>query len=155
MFDHSCHRSGGMWLRIRIQDFRRIRIRIRIRIQSGFRVWWLKTEGEKIQQKLFFIFFYLKMQFLLMSKLQEKPSALKREHPALQKMKFINFFMFWGHFCPTGSRSGHGSRDPIESGRIHRTACHSFVMFYGYPFSPFFVLSICSQLRRQWESVDL
>jgi hypothetical protein len=25
-----------------------------------------------------------------MSKLQEKPSALKKEHPALQKMKFIN-----------------------------------------------------------------
>ncbi len=28
-----------------------------------------------------------------MSKLQEKPSALKREHPALQKIKFINFFL--------------------------------------------------------------
>jgi hypothetical protein len=28
-----------------------------------------------------------------MSKLQEKPSALKREYPALQKMKFINFFL--------------------------------------------------------------
>jgi hypothetical protein len=26
-----------------------------------------------------------------MPKLQEKPSALKREHPALQKMKCINF----------------------------------------------------------------
>jgi hypothetical protein len=28
-----------------------------------------------------------------MSKLEEKPSALKREHPALQKLKFINFFL--------------------------------------------------------------
>jgi hypothetical protein len=28
-----------------------------------------------------------------MSKLQEKPSALKREHPALQKMTFILFFL--------------------------------------------------------------
>jgi hypothetical protein len=28
-----------------------------------------------------------------MSKLQENPSALKREHPALQKIKFINFFL--------------------------------------------------------------
>jgi hypothetical protein len=37
-----------------------------------------------------------------MSKLQEKPSALKREHPALQKMKFLYFFMFVGHFCPPG-----------------------------------------------------
>jgi hypothetical protein len=28
------------------------------------------------------------------SKLQEKPSALKREHPALQNMKFILLFLF-------------------------------------------------------------
>jgi hypothetical protein len=63
-----------------------------------------------------------------MSKLQEKPSALKREHPALQKIKFINFSLFVGHFalldpdldresgsrCESGSR--YGSGDPIESG---------------------------------------
>jgi hypothetical protein len=30
----------------------------------------------------------------------EKPSALKREHPALQKMKFINCFLFfWAIFA--------------------------------------------------------
>jgi hypothetical protein len=29
-----------------------------------------------------------------MTKLQENPSALKREHPALQNMKFFNFFIF-------------------------------------------------------------
>jgi hypothetical protein len=29
-----------------------------------------------------------------MSKLQEKPSALKREHLAVQKMNFINLFIF-------------------------------------------------------------
>jgi hypothetical protein len=29
------------------------------------------------------------------SKLHEKPSALKREHPALQKMTFLNFFLFF------------------------------------------------------------
>jgi hypothetical protein len=41
-----------------------------------------------------------------MSKLQEKPSALKREHPALQKMKFIyKKFYVVGHFCPPGSGS--------------------------------------------------
>jgi hypothetical protein len=28
-------------------------------------------------------------------KLQEKPSALKREHPALQNMKILYFFLFW------------------------------------------------------------
>ncbi len=31
-----------------------------------------------------------------MSKLQEKPSAHKREHPALQNIKFLNFFLFLG-----------------------------------------------------------
>jgi hypothetical protein len=29
-------------------------------------------------------------------KLQEKPSARKREHPALQKMKILSFFLFFG-----------------------------------------------------------
>jgi hypothetical protein len=29
-----------------------------------------------------------------MPKLQEKPSALKREHPALQNMKILYFFLF-------------------------------------------------------------
>jgi hypothetical protein len=38
--------------------------------------------------------------------LQEKPSALKREHPALQKMKIsVLFSIFLGHFCPPGSGS--------------------------------------------------
>jgi hypothetical protein len=30
-----------------------------------------------------------------MAKLQAKPSALKREHPALQKMKNLSFFLFF------------------------------------------------------------
>ncbi len=47
-----------------------------------------------------------------MSKLQEKPSALKREHPALF---FVS--MFVGHFCPPGSGgSRYGSRYLTESG---------------------------------------
>jgi hypothetical protein len=49
-----------------------------------------------------------------MSKLQEKPLALKRGHPALQKMKFITFSYVCGSLCPP--RSGYGSRGPIESG---------------------------------------
>jgi hypothetical protein len=41
-----------------------------------------------------------------MPKLQEKPSALKREHPVLKNMKILDFFaIFVGHFCPSGSRS--------------------------------------------------
>jgi hypothetical protein len=58
------------------------------------------------------------------SKLKEKLSALKRENPALQNMKFINFFIiFVGHFLPIWIRfwipnldSASGSTDPIESG---------------------------------------
>jgi hypothetical protein len=42
-----------------------------------------------------------------MSKLQEKPSVLKREHQALRLMKFLKFFyIFVGHFCLPGSESG-------------------------------------------------
>ncbi len=44
-----------------------------------------------------------------MSKLQKKPSALKREHPSLQNMKFLDFFLLWwmvSQFFPPGSRSG-------------------------------------------------
>ncbi len=43
-----------------------------------------------------------------MSKLQEKPSALKREHPAPQKIV--------GHFCPPEYGIFYGSKEPIESG---------------------------------------
>jgi hypothetical protein len=45
-----------------------------------------------------------------MSKLQKKPSALKRDHPILQNMNFYKFFStFVGHFCPPGSGSGSAS----------------------------------------------
>jgi hypothetical protein len=54
-----------------------------------------------------------------MFKLQEKPSALKREHQAFQKIKF---FLCWTFFAlldldpDIEFRSGYGSRDPIGYG---------------------------------------
>jgi hypothetical protein len=49
------------------------------------------------------------------SKLQEKPSALKREHSALQNMKFHNFFLFlWVIFALLDPDPE--STDLIESG---------------------------------------
>jgi hypothetical protein len=56
-----------------------------------------------------------------MSKLPEKPSALKKEPPALQKMKFITFFLcLWVIFArldpDLDCEYGSGSRDPVESG---------------------------------------
>jgi len=41
-----------------------------------------------------------------MSKLQKKPSALRREHTALQTGNFVIFSTFVGHICPPGSGSG-------------------------------------------------
>jgi hypothetical protein len=93
-----------------------MRIRIRIRIQhfsncgSGFRIpdpdpGFDDVKLKKIYSwKLIFIFF-IKTCHLLSPrpplktpKVQEKPSALKREHPALQNMKILDF-------CPPGSGS--------------------------------------------------
>jgi hypothetical protein len=54
-------------------------------------------------------------------KLQKKPSALKREHPALQNMKFqkkilILWFIFALLDLDPDSGSGYGSMDLIDSG---------------------------------------
>jgi hypothetical protein len=48
-----------------------------------------------------------------------KPSALKREHPALQNMKFLNFFLLlWVFFVLLDPDPEYGSRFTylIESG---------------------------------------
>jgi hypothetical protein len=78
---------------------------------SGSRVLMTNTE-EKNTAEIFFISFRSTIAIYLSlglhertSKLQEKPSALKREHPALQKMKFINFFFYvCGSFLPSWIR---------------------------------------------------
>ncbi len=72
-----------------------------------------------------------------MSKLQEKPSALKSEHPELQKLKIVSFFLcLWVLFalldldpdCESGSWYDPGTQlnpDPIRIRiriRIHGTA---------------------------------
>jgi hypothetical protein len=55
--------------------------------------------------------------------LQKKPSALRKEHPALQNMKFLNIFLLlWVIFAfldpdpDPDSEYGSGSTDLIESG---------------------------------------
>jgi hypothetical protein len=69
--------------------------------------------------KFFGIFYFLRTIYLSLGlckgrqKLQEKPSALKRELATIQNMKFPNFSSFWGHVCRSGS--GSGSIDPTES----------------------------------------
>jgi hypothetical protein len=105
------HLIAVLWIRILLnldpdpdQAFQVNRIRYRIRIQ-GF-------DDQKNEKKCFFYIFFIKNLNLLIlrpsyrtSKLQEKPSALKRDHPALQKMKLINCFLFIGSFYPPGSGS--------------------------------------------------
>ncbi len=66
-----------------------------------------------------------------MSKLQEKPSALIREYPPLQKMKFINCFLYlWVIFAlldpdpiayPDMDPGNPLNSDPIRI-RVHSTA---------------------------------
>ncbi len=88
-----------------------IQIRIRpiilgwipIRIQSGSRVfmtkYWKKFTAEKFLIKNYNL--PIPRPPYRTSKLQKKPSALKRKHPALQNMKFLNFFYFCGSFLPS------------------------------------------------------
>ncbi len=64
--------------------------------------------------------------FLLSIQLQEKPSALKRKHPVLQKIKFI-FFNFCGSFAFLNPDPDPGTPlnpDPIRI-RIHNTGIQS------------------------------
>jgi hypothetical protein len=57
------------------------------------------------------------------SKLKKKPSALKREHLALQNMEFLYFIFLWPLWVifallnpDPDFESGYGSTDLIESG---------------------------------------
>jgi hypothetical protein len=88
-----------------------IRIRIRIRIQHFKWIWigtdpgfWWPQKWKKIKLKFFFFFFQIKNSKnrfpYRTDKLQEKPPALRREHPALQKMKFIHCFLFFRAIFP-------------------------------------------------------
>jgi hypothetical protein len=72
-------------------------IRIQFRIQ-GF-------DDQKLKKKIYnwktFLYFWIENCYLLIlwppqrtHKLQEKHSALKRENPALQKMKILYFFLW-------------------------------------------------------------
>ncbi len=117
-----------MWIwihRIRVHHFKWIRIRIR---NQGF--------DDKTFLKIlpkFLNLFFIKICNLLKvflglhkgppSYKRSLPSALKREHPALKKIKFINCFLFfWVIFAlldldpDQDCESGSGSRDPIEYG---------------------------------------
>ncbi len=54
----------------------------------------------------------------------------QKEQTELQKMKLLNYF-FLDHFCPLGSWSGYGSRDPIE---YNNAPYVTFVTFSDYLF---------------------
>jgi hypothetical protein len=67
--------------------------------------------------------------------------SLPREHPALQNMKFLNFYLlFVDHFCSgsgSDSDSESGSTDQIESGSGSETllkiwVCKIFLYFQDF-----------------------
>ncbi len=72
----------------------------------GSRILMAKNWRRKKSGLNFFLFLSINWNFLISrstwrtSKLQEMPSALKKEHPALKKIKFINCFLFfWAIFA--------------------------------------------------------
>jgi hypothetical protein len=100
------------WIWIRIQHFSLILIQI----QDFY-----DRKLTKINTRKKY-FFDQKLQFTyLQGSIKDaqstgKPSALQREHPALQNMKFLNFFYLCGCFCRLGpdlySESVSGFRNP-------------------------------------------
>jgi hypothetical protein len=50
---------------------------------------------------------------------QEKPSALKREHPVLKNMKILDFFLFCGSFLPSWIRIRNLNADPDPATQIN------------------------------------
>ena len=85
-----------MW--IRVQHFRSMQIRIEgFDDQEIVKFYYLKIKWIFFDQKCSTLSLgpFLKDGF----KFQEILQALKREHPALQNMKFLNFFYFAGHFA--------------------------------------------------------
>jgi hypothetical protein len=51
-----------------------------------------------------------------MSKLQKKPSAFKKEHPAVEKIKFVNYFYFSGPFLDPDPYREYGSGSTTSVG---------------------------------------
>jgi hypothetical protein len=79
-----------------------------IRIQDLMTQNWKNAEETKIYflWKIAIYGYWILSLFKRTSKLQ-KHSALKREHPALQKIKFINFFPYlWVNFAFLGPYPG-------------------------------------------------
>jgi hypothetical protein len=62
-----------------------------------------------------------------MPKLKEKPSALKKEHPALPNMKILYFFYFCGSFLPSWIRIRirNLNADPDPATQINADPCGS------------------------------
>ncbi len=116
-------------IRIGIQHFRLNTVPIRIRIQSRSSVQMTKNGKNLQQQKKYNL--PIPRPPERTSNLQKKPSALKREHPALQNMKFPKLFVYFcGPFLPSWTRIPNPDTDqrtwlnpdPIRM-RIRNTGC--------------------------------
>jgi hypothetical protein len=90
---------------IRIQDFADQKLKKKLPLKK---MWYFFQN---------YIFKSKRAIYLFLGLPKERPSYRKslqpsQKHSALQNIKFLNFFLFVGHFCPPGS----GSTELIESG---------------------------------------
>jgi hypothetical protein len=69
--------------------------------------------GKNLPLKKTLIFSPSKVAIYLVSLGLHQPSALKREHPALQNMQFLNFFLFLWVILPSWIGSGIPNPDPL------------------------------------------
>ncbi len=70
----------------------------------------------------------IKFQYIYseLGHVQENPTALQKEYPALQNRKFLPFFSIWGNFCLLQSGSGFLFRLRIHWPPLNTNSEHCF-----------------------------
>ncbi len=126
-------------------------MRIRVRIEH------FRADADPVQDKRFWLIILRKKYIFLIekynlfipmspyrkSKGQEKPSALTKEHPVLQKMNFFYFFhIFAGHFSILHPDAQHWIKQKGTGKALNRDHINFYINMYTYLKTYLFVYSI-------------
>jgi hypothetical protein len=88
-----------------------------------------------------------------MPKLQEKPSALKGEHPVLKNMRILDFFYFSGSFLPSCIRIRNLNADLDPATQINADPCGSGYGSETLPLSKAFKSEILLEMPKKIKMV--